>query len=495
MTRLSILLALTLCSVIASSQVISDKEAIKRQLEAASDAYGETAQKIWRLAELGFLENESVALLTGHLEEAGFRIEDSVAGMPTAFIAEWGSGTPVIGMLAEYDALPGMAQAPVPYPEPLEGGKAGHACGHHLFGTGAVAATIAVKNWMQSKGQRGTIRLYGTPAEEGGGAKVYMVREGLFDDVDAVLTWHPGDINGCSPVSTLSAIGGVFTFSGIASHAARAPERGRSALDGVEAMNHMVNLAPRIIQWIQNGQPLANAQFVFFTWPSEDRFLNLGPIDLAPRGVQASYNGIYLARFLTQIPAQIPVSLVGHSHGTRMIGAALHMLGGGYVGRYRLAKQPEPRRLRTVFLAAAIDRHWLMPKGRFEAALPVMERMLNMVNRSDYSLLLYPLRRPFSDVAIGHVGLGKTGSVYLGPYRDRYRDFDVTNYLGASHGWEAHLRQPEIAQIMANTVFYSEPVAIGYQTNRVSPLSRQSHSRGSQGWCGCGSETILQRKK
>lgn len=248
--------------------------------------------------------------------------------------------------------------------------------------------------------------------------------------------------------------------------------------------DELYELAPRVLRWVQNGQPLARAQFVFFTWPSEDRFLNLGPIDLAPRGVRASYNGIYLARFITQIPSQVPVSLVGHSHGARVVGAALHMLGGGYVGRYRLANRPEPRRLRTVFLAAALDRHWMMPKGRFEAALPVMERMLNMVNRSDYSLQLYPLRRPFSDVAIGHVGLGTTGSAYLGPYRDRYRDFDVTNLLGARHGWDAHLTQPRIAQVMANTVFFSEPVAIGYQAHRLSPHARSSHPRDSR--CGCG---------
>ena len=226
----------------AQAQLSAEKQHILQKLDASAENYSEIAHEIWKLAELGFLEVESVKLLAGQLEDAGFEVEHGVAGMPTAFVGEWGSGKPVIGMLAEYDALPGMAQAPVPFPEPLEGGKAGHACGHHLFGTGSVAAAIAVKEWLESTGVSGTIRLYGTPAEEGGGAKVYMVREGLFDDVDAVLTWHPGDLNGCSPTSTLAAIGGVFTFSGIASHAARAPERGRSALDGIEAMNHMVNL-------------------------------------------------------------------------------------------------------------------------------------------------------------------------------------------------------------------------------------------------------------
>ncbi|WP_166821870.1 lipase family protein [Thalassoroseus pseudoceratinae] len=248
----------------------------------------------------------------------------------------------------------------------------------------------------------------------------------------------------------------------------------------------LYEIAPRIQRWIQSGQPLARAQFVFFTWPSEDRNLNLGPIDLAPRGVQASYNGIYLAHFLTQLPQQTPVSLVGHSHGTRVIGSALHMLGGGYVSRYRLAFPPQQRRIRTVFLAGAFDRHWLFPNGRFEAALPVMERMLNVVNRSDYSLQLYPLRRPFSDVAIGHVGLGTAGSAYLGPYRERYRDFDATRFLRATHGWDAYLREPEIAQVMANTVFFSEPVAIELQSKRPSYAPGvESLSDGSNDWCGC----------
>ena len=227
---------------LSQSELTPEKKAILSSLDMNSEEYGAMAHKIWGLAELGFLENESLKLLTAPLVAAGMDVQIDVAGMPTAFIAEYGSGEPVIGFLAEYDALPGMSQAAVPYRESLPGGGSGHACGHHLFGSAAVAATIAVKEWMESSGVNGTIRLYGTPAEEGGGAKVFMVREGLFEDVDAVLTWHPGDRNVSNPVSTLSAMGGVFTFTGIPAHAAAGPERGRSALDGVEAMNHMVNM-------------------------------------------------------------------------------------------------------------------------------------------------------------------------------------------------------------------------------------------------------------
>jgi len=200
------------------------------------------AHEIWELAEVGYQEVESSALLQEELRSAGFSVEAGVAGMPTAFVAEWGSGSPVIGILAEFDALPGITQAAVPERAPLPENSAGHACGHHLFGTGSTAAAIATKEWLEATDAPGTIRLYGTPAEEGGAGKVYMVREGLFDDVDLALHWHPGDGNSASPGTSLANKSAKFRFHGISAHAAGAPDRGRSALDGVEAMNHMVNL-------------------------------------------------------------------------------------------------------------------------------------------------------------------------------------------------------------------------------------------------------------
>jgi len=258
---------LFISSICYAQPDITDKEAvaIKDKIESKFDHYHDMAHKIWNLAELGFMEEESVKILSGSLEKAGFKIEHGVAGMPTAFIATYGSGKPVIGLLAEYDALPGMSQKPIAKFEPIENGGAGHACGHHLFGTGSVASAIAIKDWLQSSESSGTIRLYGTPAEEGGGGKIFMVRAGLFDDVDAVLTWHPGDRNKCSATSTLAAASMNFKFRGISSHAAAAPERGRSALDGVEAMNNMVNLMrehvpqeSRIHYAIKNGGGAAN---------------------------------------------------------------------------------------------------------------------------------------------------------------------------------------------------------------------------------------------
>src|SRR5690606_28661849 len=147
-------------------------------LDAAQPTYGKIAREIWSFAEVGYQEHRSSALLQAQLRKAGFKVETGVAGIPTAFVASYGSGKPVIALLAEFDALPGLSQGAVPVRQVLVEGGAGHACGHHLFGTASTAAAIAVKDWLAKTGGKGTIRVYGTPAEEGGGGKVYMVRAG-----------------------------------------------------------------------------------------------------------------------------------------------------------------------------------------------------------------------------------------------------------------------------------------------------------------------------
>lgn len=218
-----------------------DANQVMDHLSAKENYYGEIALKIWEYAELGYQEYQSASLLEQTLEKEGFRIESGVADIPTAFVASYGSGKPIIGILGEYDALPGLSQDALPEKKSL-GAAAGHACGHHLFGTGSAAAVIAVKEWMEKTGQQGTIRFYGCPAEEGGSGKVYMARAGLFKDVDIVIHWHPSSHNTANASSSLANISGKFRFHGISAHAAGAPEKGRSALDGVEAMNYMVNL-------------------------------------------------------------------------------------------------------------------------------------------------------------------------------------------------------------------------------------------------------------
>lgn len=211
------------------------------ELDKKTSFYDNIAHTIWGYAEMGYQEKQSSNLLQNTLKNEGFTITTGVADIPTAFIAEYGSGTPIIAILGEYDALPGLSQQAVPEKESA-GGKAGHACGHHLFGTASTAASISVKNWLKENKVKGTIRFYGCPAEEGGSGKVYMTRAGLFNDVDVVLHWHADDENSASPRVALANKSAKFRFYGISAHAAGAPEQGRSSLDAVEAMNHMVNM-------------------------------------------------------------------------------------------------------------------------------------------------------------------------------------------------------------------------------------------------------------
>jgi aminobenzoyl-glutamate utilization protein B len=210
-------------------------------LDAGAARYADIAKQIWTLAEVGYMEEKSSALLQTELRNAGFAVKVGIAGEPTAFVAEYGSGKPVIAILGEFDALPGLSQDAVPERKPLRAGGAGHGCGHHLFGTASTAAAIALKQWMHANNVKGTLRMIGTPAEEGGAGKVYMVRDGVFADVDAVIAWHPGDENSVTGDRTLANISGKFKFRGVSAHAAAAPERGRSALDAVEAMDFMAN--------------------------------------------------------------------------------------------------------------------------------------------------------------------------------------------------------------------------------------------------------------
>ncbi|MGE0771311.1 MAG: amidohydrolase [Cyclobacteriaceae bacterium] len=234
--------AACLVSTLLAAQFDKEKQVVITELDKNLPTYSRVAKEIWDYAELGFLEEKSARALQQLLEKEGFKVDMGVAGMATAFVATYGSGKPVIGILAEFDALPGLSQQAVPARAPVSEGGNGHGCGHNLFGTASSAAAIALKNWLAGTKRSGTLKLYGTPAEEGGAAKVYMARAGLLDGVDAVINWHPSSQNDASAQTCLAVKQGMFRFSGIASHAAAAPERGRSALDGVEAMNFMVNL-------------------------------------------------------------------------------------------------------------------------------------------------------------------------------------------------------------------------------------------------------------
>ena len=214
---------------------------ILNSIDENKNNYSEIAQQIWSYAEMGYQEAESSALLQKTLKNEGFKIEKGVAEIPTAFVATFGSSGPVIAILGEFDALPGLSQKALPY-KVSNNGKAGHACGHHLFGTASAAAAIALKNYLIAENKPGIVKYYGCPAEEGGSGKVYMTRAGLFDDVDVALHWHADSKNSASIRPALANKSAKFRFYGVSAHAAGAPEKGRSSLDAVEAMNNMVNM-------------------------------------------------------------------------------------------------------------------------------------------------------------------------------------------------------------------------------------------------------------
>ena len=215
-----------------------DKQAAVSAVAEKAALIGEVADCIWEYAELSLQEERSAAKYCAVLEAEGFTVERGICSIPTAFSASYGSGRPVIGLLAEYDALSGMSQkaGSVEREETVPGGN-GHGCGHNLLGAGALAAALGVKAWLEQTGKPDTVILYGCPGEEGGAAKAFMAREELWRSLDAALTWHPDDVNEVATGSSNACIQTQYKFHGIASHAAGAPEMGRSALDAVELMN------------------------------------------------------------------------------------------------------------------------------------------------------------------------------------------------------------------------------------------------------------------
>lgn len=217
-------------------------ERIKKSVEEKKERYIQMNDDIWEAAEVAFQEVRSCEILIEVLQEEGFEVEKGIDGMPTAFLGSWGTGRPVIGLLAEYDALPGMSQVSgIAEKKVYKPGMAGHGCGHNTLGVGAVAGAIAVKNYMDNHKMKGTIRIYGCPGEESGWSKVFLARDGYFDDLDACFNWHPGNGNYVRSTASSAIVSGTFTFHGKASHAAASPHLGRSALDACELMSVGVN--------------------------------------------------------------------------------------------------------------------------------------------------------------------------------------------------------------------------------------------------------------
>lgn len=230
---------------------MTHKEFVTQAIEEKKERIIDLSDRIFDFAELGFHEFKTAALYEEVLKKEGFQVEMGLAGMPTAFKASFGHGKPVIGMLAEYDALPELSQI---------GGRTeripredenpdGHGCGHNLLGAGAFAAALAMKKYLEEHPDKGTVILFGCPSEEKGNGKTLMARDGVFDGVDAAFTWHPSDTNEAWTVSTLANVSVFFRFKGVTSHAAASPEQGRSALDAAELMSVGINyLREHIIQ-------------------------------------------------------------------------------------------------------------------------------------------------------------------------------------------------------------------------------------------------------
>jgi aminobenzoyl-glutamate utilization protein B len=210
-------------------------------LDERSERFVAMSDTIWREPQVALRESAACALQIADLRADGFRIQENVGGLPTAFVAEWGSGGPIIGFLGEYDALPNLSQENGPEQQQLVPQGPGHGCGHNMLGTACLASAVVLKSWLEQTGQPGTVRYYGCPAEETITGKVFMARAGVYDDLDAAITWHPNWINSVSKGSSLAVDNLKFRFHGRTAHAAAAPELGRSALDAVELMNIGVN--------------------------------------------------------------------------------------------------------------------------------------------------------------------------------------------------------------------------------------------------------------
>lgn len=244
------LACLTLATVLLSPQVslsqtsISDeKQQIIDQVDGLASQISAMSMDLWEFSEIALRETQSAEYLATVLENEGFSLARGVADMPTAFVAEWGSGKPVIGILAEYDALPNIGNEPVPMREPREDGHPhGHGCGHNLFGAGSVAAAIAMKRTMDANNMRGTVKLFGSPAEETLVGKVYMANAGVFDGIDITLDWHPMHQTFVANDRGQAMNNFQVEFFGKAAHGAFDPWNGRSALDAVELMNHAANM-------------------------------------------------------------------------------------------------------------------------------------------------------------------------------------------------------------------------------------------------------------
>ncbi len=235
-------LSCMVCSSAVFAAASAAKETAVNSVDAHSSELVELSDRIWTYAETALEEHQSAAALADYAEQEGFDVQRGISGMPTAFVASYGSGRPIIAVMGEYDALPGISQKAVPEKLPLEEGAGGHGCGHNMFGAASLGAAVAIKEQIEAGRFEGTLRFYGTPAEEAVGGKTYMARDGVFDDVDVMLAWHPGDITRADTTSSQAMVDLIVEFEGQTAHAAADPWNARSAVDALELFNDGVNL-------------------------------------------------------------------------------------------------------------------------------------------------------------------------------------------------------------------------------------------------------------
>lgn len=264
-----IIVALSLILVKATAQkkpaFLKTKQLTIQSLDGKYDALTDLSNKIWSYEEVAFQEERSAAALIDYAESNGFEVTKGVGEIPTAFVAEYGSGSPIIGIMGEFDALPGLSQKPVPYKDPLNEGAAGHGCGHNLFGVASLGAAVAIKELIDAGELNGTIRFYGTPAEEKFFGKLWMIRAGAFDDVDVMMDWHPSAETKAAVQSSLALVDFMVEFTGQAAHASSDPWNGRSASDALELYTTGINYyrehvkpTVRIHYHIQDGGKVVN---------------------------------------------------------------------------------------------------------------------------------------------------------------------------------------------------------------------------------------------
>ena len=245
MPKLSFLLLLSFFTINSVAQktvaITSNKQAVLNSVSKHQQELIKLSDQVWAFAEIAMKEKQSAKVLSDYAEAQGFRVQRNIADIPTAFIAEYGSGKPIIGILGEFDALPGLSQKAQTKREALNEGAAGHGCGHNMFGAGSLGAAVAIKELIAAGKLKGTIRFYGTPAEEDLAGKVYMAKAGVFNDLDVCLDWHPGYENLANMQSSQAVIDYTVSFKGKSAHAASDPWNGKSALDAAELFNIGVN--------------------------------------------------------------------------------------------------------------------------------------------------------------------------------------------------------------------------------------------------------------